>query len=283
VIDPGFHFVRAIAVDTTDVVWVDNNGIWRAPKDGSGSGTQLTNQTFASNSIAIVGTNVYCASPSGGLYVVPKAGGTPALVTGSADFETLATDGVNAYTVALGIGGAFSLPLAGGTPTRLPTVANDPFASAECFSSYALDGTNLYVGCIVGMTQNRVFVVPTSGAASTSWASVFYPVTTNSTLIIGELTTTGTKVDVQFVDKATMGAPTTIIPNAQVSDLHVDEVNVWYLDGFTGQGELYRAPLVANATPTSLAGPGLYSEAFAMDATYLYFGDASGRIVRISQ
>jgi hypothetical protein len=283
VIDPGFHFVRAIDVDATDVVWVDNNGMYRAPKDGSGSGTLITTQTFATYSVHIVGTNVYFGSPGNGLNVVPKAGGTPTQVTGGAKFENFATDGIHAFAIELGnLGGPFSLPLVGGTQTQLPTAANDPIDAAQCFS-YAFDGTNLYVGCIVSMTQNRMFVVPKTGAASTSWQTALSPVACNSTLVVGELNAGGTGLTIQGVAKATMGPPTTFIQNVNPIDLHVDDTNLYYLDGSAAQTQLHRAPLVQNATPTSLAGPNLYSEEFAMDASYLYFADASGRVVRISK
>ncbi len=276
--------MRAIAVDATDVVWADNAGIQRAPKDGSGTGTLLATQSFATNSLIIVGSIIYFGSPGNGLNVLPNTGGTPTQVPGGSMFANLATDGTLVFTLEPGIGGLFSLPLSGGTATQLPTVASDPLHAAQCFGNAVLDGANLYVGCIVNMATLRMFAVPTNGASTTSWQTTFYPAAVNSTLVVGEVSTGGTSDSILGVSKATMGAPTTFIQNAVVADLHIDDTNLYYLDGFTSQGVLFTEPLSRQTRRRRLSlGGGSCPKNSRWTPHYLYFDDAAGRIVRISK
>jgi hypothetical protein len=56
------------------------------------------------------------------------------------------------------------------------------------------------------------------------------------------------------MNKGATGTATTFVANAAVADLHADDANLYYTDGIACQAQLCRAPLMANATPTVIAG-----------------------------
>jgi hypothetical protein len=99
--------VHNLAADTGNVYWVDAPVIWKQPiGQNAGMLTQLVTAANVTNLVADdtdPGGNIYWASPSG-IFQLPKAGGSPALVNNTIVTGELLVDPGYAYFTAQGDG-----------------------------------------------------------------------------------------------------------------------------------------------------------------------------------
>jgi hypothetical protein len=111
-----------IAVDATDVYWVDLGGLERVPK-GGGAVTKLLSGICCGGSIALDSVNAYVTNPegSGDVTMVPLDGSAATtLASGQDSPSRIAVDADNVYwTNSVWAGSVWRVPIAGGTPVRL--------------------------------------------------------------------------------------------------------------------------------------------------------------------
>jgi hypothetical protein len=128
-----------IAVDATDIYWLELQGLMKAPIGGGAVTTLASPPVGGSNALALDATNVYYTTRDGNVESVPKAGGPITVVaTSQTGASGIATDGTTLWWANFADdGGIMSAPAGGGTPMLAETV---PFAR----DGLALHGADLY-------------------------------------------------------------------------------------------------------------------------------------------
>jgi hypothetical protein len=279
----------AIAVDDTDVVW-STDSLWIAPKDGSGTPLQLV-PDVGPKSIAIIGDTVYYVYA--GLVGVPKAGGTPAPVTGGerAQVPFIVANGAPFwYTQDSNNRNAIiTVPFTGGTPQMIPSDAND-FLRDSVTAQLATDGTTLFSAgfSFGGGSQYFVASLPTDGGPSTtlSAADLHAVFALNDDWLLGvpALHTVCNKGPLKGLPRSGGHTLTKFAAAVSIEQLMADATHAyWFNSTANCEGAVYRTALTANSTPERLAGPMLGGSAFTMDDSYIYFVDSRNALVRIAK
>jgi hypothetical protein len=156
-----------LAVNGTDVVWVDQSSALVDHRLGASSLT-LATHTFGGDVIAVDATHAYYIDDTAYPAAIMKVsldGGLPvAVVSGSVQRTALVVDATSIYWTGFkaadaGLFNLMKTPLDGG-----PDVLVDPLVSG--FGALALDATNLY-----WTTSDSVVTTPRTGGAVTTLAS----------------------------------------------------------------------------------------------------------------
>lgn len=272
-----------IAVDDSHVYWVSNHAtheVYRAPK-GGGSPESFTESTDTIGSVVAVGDDVYW-STVGLIMRAPKACEKPdcasLVATGPEDPADMFSDGQAPYW------------LDGGTLLRLPAGASRPqtVGSPGHDTRFAVDDEYVYIaGSGAGISR-----IPKDGSAPTPEPAVPPPGlsgeshsvavdATNLYWAVGE--------EVLRARKDGSEAPVTLVTvelSARV--FGADDEVVYFGDNAPGvvtQFQQIRSDGTAAAVGLPTAS-GIESAAvggFTMDATALYYSDATGLIVRLAK
>jgi hypothetical protein len=156
--------VMGLAVDATNVYWLDSQGsVMKVSKCGGTPTTIATAGTAYGSSgggfgLAVDATRAYWADDPGDLLAVPLAGGTPTTLDSNAwNVLGLTLSGSDLYWVTPSV--VASLPIQGGAPVTLGT----PSAIAQ--GPPVVDDTNIY------WVGNGVFSMPRAGASVTRLAA----------------------------------------------------------------------------------------------------------------
>jgi hypothetical protein len=124
---------RAVAADGKDVLWIAGAPptLWRSPR-GAAYASKVASD--AAGPLALDGDGVLYRGAAGGLWRVPRAGGTSTEVVASSVQDFLALSGLTRFTTS---GGVFEVT-AGEAPRSLLATTSAP-------AGLALAGTSLYV------------------------------------------------------------------------------------------------------------------------------------------
>ena len=135
---------RGLAVDSTHIYWLHDEGIWVKTKGGGGPPTQLVSNALHASAITIDQTNIYWISDSQGeLNSIPLGGGSiTTLATGLIRPFDIVSDNTHIYWVEYGYSGMVSgavkkTPKAGGAVVDLAGIQDGPWG-------LAVDNTHVY-------------------------------------------------------------------------------------------------------------------------------------------
>ena len=300
-----FAFVSSIALDATDVYYVDDLdfSLYRLPRGG---GVRTLLATFPGEiilDIAVDASNVYVgaipedfdnvAAP-GTVYRVSKQGGSKSGIASGVVFPfSLVTDDTHVYWVSPGtIKFAEGEILPDGKIERVRKDGSAREVLAAGLSApltLAVDATNVYFsesGQAVGNTSAGIRRVPKSGGAvvainNTHVASEM--VLAGNEIVFGGGTLSGSSSGVYAIAK-TGGAVRTIAEVLEVaSGPRVIDGSVYYLT-YEAVGDVFwRVPL-AGGTPQMVAAPELTNDTdFEVDECGLYYGHANGSLVKTAR
>lgn len=157
----GAGFPSLIAVDATDVYWVDTSSVEKIPK-GGGRVTMAVALAKMPSALATDGVRVYWAdlASNGSLASVPVGGGTPTTLAIDQPYPgSIALDGANVYWTNGST--VVTAPKTGGVPMTL--------ASGQSPSAVAVDSVNAY--WVNDTTDGTVVKAPLSGGAAKTFAT----------------------------------------------------------------------------------------------------------------
>ena len=173
---PGLHNVWGVAIDATNVYWVESDSmaistiVASAPIGGGAVTTLGTTATaLLPQGMAITSTDIYFvgyvagAGGTPGLYTLPITGGSPTLIWSKASPSQPADvtlDGSNVYWTDMAAGAVYSMPLGGGAASTMATGIANP-------RTIAVDSKNVYF-----TADQDIYEVPIGGTSPKSLASI---------------------------------------------------------------------------------------------------------------
>jgi hypothetical protein len=258
-----------LAVDSTNVYWVDGSSVLMVGVDG-GAVVTLVSGTPGVGPVAVDSTNVYWTTASA-VMKAPLAGGPSTTLTASQNSQgySMTVDGTNVYWGAFAPGGVPSImevPISGGTSVTLAanTHLGGPMTLAGGTLVYSVDQSLWSVGLTGGTPTTIASIVGSGGVASLAFNGTDIFIATENG------TSGGT---IEWVPPSG-GTPVAIATNESwPSAVAADTTGVYWTTlyqggSYTTPGTIRRAALDGSAACTLAV---VSADALAVDATSIYW------------